>query len=392
VQIGIKRIKNSQIIQFFKKKGLIFLIVLLFLNMEIAEICAQETISPKLSLFPEKFELKVKRGQRVEDKMIIITNQSSIALPIEARISNFSAEDDTGTIQFYGGDAEGQGIDDISFNPSRWIKIENPNFILDPGEIETVKFQVKIPENAEPGGHYAVILFEPRLPSFYFEEGQPRAIPIIGVLFLFSVNVEGLNRIGEQMTVAEFVIPEEFHLKKLENLLATLSGVISEVWAAEKESMTIVETGNLPFTLKIKNNDIYHIKPEGKLEIFNSVGKKVGEAEIKKTTILPGKTRNFPVEFKTELPKKLEKYLPKLISSFISKNLLMGKYQASLLLTTGGNTIDSTGSLQVEKDIEFWVFPWKVLLSTGTVLLLLIIGVVKYKKRISKAIFVLFKK
>jgi hypothetical protein len=194
------------------------------------------------------------------------------------------------------------------------------------------------------------------------------------------------------MTVAEFAIPEEFHLKKLENLLTNLSGVISEARAAEKESMTVVETGNLPFTLIIKNNDIYHIKPEGKLEILNSFGKKVGETEIKKITILPGKTRNFPVEFKTEVPGKLEKYLPKTISSFISKNLLMGKYQASLLLTTGSDTIDSTGSLQVEKDIEFWVFPWKVILSTVVVLCLFIFFVVKYKKRVLKAIFVLFKK
>ena len=367
--------------------GFILISLILGLNL----VMAQQPVSTHLAVSPEKFELKLQRGQHLEDE-IIIFNKSNVALPIEARVLNFTAEEQTGTIQFYGGDAEGQGIDDISFNPRKWITLKNPNFILVPGENEKVNVSIDIPQNAEPGGHYAVILFEPRLPSFYFEEGQPRAIPVIGVLFLFSVEIEGLNRIGEQMTVVEFAIPEKFHLKKLEGLLANLSGVISEARAAGKESMTIVETGNLPFTLRIRNNDIYHIKPEGKLEIFNSSGKKVGEAEIKKTTILPGKTRNFPVEFKAEPPKKLEKYLPKTIFSFISKNLLMGKYQASLLLTTGGDAIDSTGSLQVEKDIEFWVFPWKVLLSTGTVLLLLIIGVVKYRRRIFKAIFVLFKK
>jgi len=380
-----------KISRLLKKIELIVGFILISLLLGFNSVKAQQSVSTNFAVSPEKFELEVQRSQHLEDE-IIIFNKSDVALPIEAKVLNFTAEEDTGTIQFYGGDAEGQGIDDISFNPRKWITLKNPNFILDPGENEKVNISIDIPQNAEPGGHYAVILFEPRLPSFYFEEGQPRAIPVIGVLFLFSVEIEGLNRIGEQMTVAEFAIPEKFHLKKLENLLATLSGAISEVRAAEKESMIVVETGNLPFTLRIKNNNIYHVKPEGKLEIFNSSGKKVGETEIEKTTILPGKTRNFPVEFKTELPKKLEKYLPRLISSFISKNLLMGKYQASLLLTTGGDTIDSTGSLQVEKDIEFWVFPWKIILSTGTVLLLLIIGVVKYRRRIFKAIFVLFKK
>jgi hypothetical protein len=364
-----------------KKNALIIFILLIFFCLGISVIKAQQSVSPHLAVFPEKFELKLQRGQHLEDE-IVISNKSNVALPINTRVLNFTAEEQTGTIQFYGGDAEGQGIDEISFNPRKWITLKKPNFILDPGENEKVNVSIDTPQNAEPGGHYAVILFEPELPSFYFKEGQPRAIPVIGVLFLLSVNVEGLNRIGEQMTVVEFGIPEKFHLKKLENLLANLSGAITEARAAEKESMTIVETGNLPFTLRIKNSDIYHIKPEGKLEIFNSSGKKVGETEIKETTILPGKTRNFPVEFRTELPKKLERYLPRLISSFISKNLLVGKYQASLLLTTGSDTM--------EKSIEFWVFPWKIILSTVVVLCLLTLFVVKYRKRITAAILVLF--
>ena len=269
--------------------------------------------------------------------------------------------------------------DDISYNPRKWIKIENPNFILDPGETEMVNFSIEIPENAEPGGKYAVVLFEPQLPSWYFKEGQPRAIPVIGVLFLFSVEVEGLTRPEIPLIVVEFNIPENLHLKRLENLLLGVVGIFTEVQAAEKEAFTIVETSHLPFSLRIKNNDIYHIKPEGKLLILRENGKIVGETEIQKTTILPGKIRKFPVEFKPELPEKLTKYLPASISNFISQNLLWGKYQAQLVLTTESGII--------KNEIEFWAFPWKIFLVVFLIIIILILT----RKRIGAAAKVLLK-
>jgi len=313
---------------------------------------------------------------------IKIYNKSEIPIPIQVKVTNFGAQEESGTITFFEEPAIKEGeIDDTSYNPRKWIKIENSNFILDPGETEMVNFSVEIPENAEPGGKYAVVLFEPQLPSYYFKEGQPRAIPVIGVLFLFSVKAEGLTRPEEPLTIIEFNIPEKFHLKKLENLLFRVAGIFTEVRAAEREALTIVETSHLPFTLRIKNNDIYHIRPEGKLTILKSNGKIIGETEIQKTTILPGKIRKFPVEFKTELPEKLEKYLPASILNFISKNLLFGKYRAHLLLTAGDD--------KIEKEIEFWVFPWKITLAIVFIVFLFLLFLVRYRKRLKLAIRVL---
>ena len=366
--------KISQI----KRSGLTGVFILIFLFLGFYLIRAQQSVSPHFAVSPEKFELEVQRGQHLENE-IIIFNKSDVALPIEARILDFTAEENTGTIQFYGGDEREQGIEDISFNSRRWLKIENPNFILDPRERNEIKFSIDIPQSAEPGGHYAVVLFEPKLPSFYFEEGQPKAIPVIGVLFLFSVEVEGLSRLGEPLTVIDFSIPEKLRLKKLENLF----GLFSEARAAEKKTV-ITETGYLPFSLKFKNNDIYHIRPSGNLSILSLKGKLIGESEIKETTILPGKTRAFPVDLKPNLPEIIRKYLPSRVEDFISKNLLFGKFKAQLSLKLENETIN--------KNFEFWVFPWKAGLSTTVIFCLLTLFVVKYRKRISKAIFVLFKK
>lgn len=351
------------------------LVLLLFTKLE------AETVSPRLSVSPPLFELKVKRGEEFLKKIKIL-NQSGVPVPIEATVTNFGAEENSGTMTFFEEPAKRVGQeDDISFNPRKWIQIQNPNFILDSRETEGVDLSIKVPENAEPGGHYAVILFEPKLPSYYFEPGTPlKAIPKIGVLILFSVEVEGLERTGKPLTIAEFNIPENFHLKKLESFI----GFFSEALAFEKENFTIVEKSKLPFTLSLKNEDIYHIKPEGKLAISKENGKLVGKIEIKEITILPGKTRKFPVEFEPNLPKILEKYLPAWASSFISQNILFGKYKALLNLKVDDDIIN--------KEIEFWVFPWKIFFPLFFVVSILLILLIKYRKRIKSAFLVLFRK
>ena len=348
----------------------IVLISLIFLF--ISWIAIAQEIKPRLAVAPHTFEFEVSRGEILENKIKVL-NQSELAIPMATRISDFTAAEETGQMIF------DEASQDPSFASRFWIKIENPNFILDPGETEEVKFSIEVPENAEPGGKYAVVLFEPQLPSFYFKEGQPRTIPVIGVLFLFSVKVEGLERTGKPLTIAEFSIPENLHLKRLENL----AGLISETFAAEKRTFLIVEKSKLPFTLLLKNEDIYHIKPEGKLEVLKENGKIVGETEIKEITILPGKTRKFPVEFKPDLPGIFKKYLPASISNFISKNFLFGQYKAHLFLKTEDNII--------EKDVEFWAFPWKITLLTVLICCIVLTFLIKYRKRIKSAVLILFR-
>jgi hypothetical protein len=341
-------------------------------------LCLAQQQEIKFSVAPEIFERTVKRGDEFSEK-IKIRNNSNVPLPIEALTTNFGSQEESGTITFYEEPTPIGGKDDISYNPRKWITIENPNFILDPGEVEEVDLKINIPEGAEPGGHYAVILFEPKLPSFYFEEGTVKTIPKVGVLFLFSVEVEGMEKVEKPLTIAEFNIPESFHLKNLENFF----GLFNKALASKKEELSIVETSHLPFTLSIRNDDIYHAKIEGKLTIAKTNGKIVGETEIKETTILPHRTRKFPVEFTPNLPEKLNKFLPASIFNFISKNLLFGKYRAQLLLTAGDD--------KIAKDIEFWVFPWKFWLSTGIIILLIFVFVLKYRRRIKSAFLILFR-
>ena len=361
--------KNS-IKNIFDRKKLFLLFLLLLVSFAPAN--AQQISNPSLKISPHTLELKVKRGEIISEKIRIL-NQSGFPIPIIAKPINFGAEEETGDMFFY------DHGEDSSFEPRNWIKVEEPNFILSAGETETVNFSIKIPEDINPGGYYATIIFEPQLPPTYFKKGQPKAIPKIGAILLFSVEIEGLAKNSEPMAIAEFNIPEKFHLKKLEDFLKNIIRLIPSAQAKKEKRFSIVETSQLQFDLLIKNNDIYHIKPSGKLAIHSGNNKTIGETEIPKTTILPGKSRKIPVEFNPEIPAMIKK-LPGSIPNFISKNLFFGKYHASLLLDADG--------IAMQEEIEFWVFPWKFFL----IIVFIMIVIILMRKRIKKAITVLIRK
>jgi len=361
------------------KISLILLIGMGFIIPYIAD--AYISVSPRLGVSPHTFEIDFFPGESIA-KEVKITNKSNAALPMLVRVVDFAAKDETGGISF------DEALEDPSISSSKWFEIENPNFILDVGETEKVNFIISAPENAEIGGHYAVMLFEPQLPSFYFEEKKPRVVPVIGVLFLSSIKTLTLDsEVKDKLEVVEFAVPKEERLVALENLTSAFIG--GTVQASNEITITKKSPSN--FILRIQNNDIYHIKPFGKVLIFNIFGKKVGETEVPKTTILPGRIRQFPIEFSPEIPRYL-KWLPESISDFLTKNFFFGKYQAKLILETSDKRqLTETGSLFVA-NMSFFSFPWQFWLVFISTVLLFIFILVKYKKRIILSLKVLFKR
>lgn len=338
---------------------------------------AQGATSLGLSVAPQVFELDVWPGETISKK-IYLGNLSSVAMPIEVQLTDFTAEEDSGEMLFDESDK------DISFSSKKWFKIEPRNFILEPGERKKIEFSINVPREAEPGGHYSVILFEPVLPSFYFREGQPRNIPVIGSLFLLSVKTLALEpEVAQKLEVVEFSIPKEERLIALENFVSKLKAGIGELSSvrAQVPEIKITEFAPSVFSLKIKNKDIYHLKPSGKILVYNFWGNRVGEFEVPQKTILPGKTRQFPVELSLTETRRI-KWLPVSISNFISQNFFVGRYSAVLELK------ESSGdqNLKLARNIFFWSFPWKFWLPLLLTLVLFLFFIVKYKKRIVLAL------
>jgi len=360
----------------------IFLILFIFILGLLFPFRANaQDISPSLSVSPHTFELDVLPGE-IRTEKIKIGNKSEVAIPITVKLVDFSAAEDSGEMLF------DEALQDPSIASRKWFEIENPNFILDVGETKEVQFLINVPEDAEPGGHYSVMLFEPQLPSFYFKEGQARAIPVIGVLFLFSVKTFVLEpEVQQKLEIVEFSPSKEERLIALENLISGLVGSIAQAAAP----VIITEKSPSNFILRIKNNDIYHIKPFGKVLIYNTFGKKVGETEVSQRTILPGKTRQFPVEFSPEVPEKL-KWLPASISNFLVQNFFIGRYQAELELEAKSPLTAEILRPDAPIVLTFFSLPWKFWLSFIFIFGLLIFLTIKYRKRIKTALKILFSK
>jgi len=356
---------------------------LLALSLFSGRRASAEDRSPTLTVAPHTFEYRVEKGQVIEDKIKVL-NSSDFPIPLKAKLVDFTAADDTGQMMF---ESSGQ---DQRTDPMYWIKIPKPEVLLDKGETEDVKFTLEVPKDADLGGYYAVVILEPQLPSYYFTENQPKVIPAVGAIFLISVEEPGVARTGDPFIISELSIPEKFHLQKLEEAVKTAFGLVSK--ASAQSDFSIVENSFLDFTFRVKNTDIYHVKPFGKLEIVTMAGKVVGETEIKKTTVLPGKTRKSPVSFTPEISPQIKKYLPAFAVDFITKNFLWGKYRARMTLEVE-NDATKDGfqpfTAMIVKETEFWAFPWKAMLVILG-FLVFVLFLILIRKRLALAVKTVF--
>lgn len=273
-----------------------------------------------LSIFPEKFDLEVSRGEILKDK-IRISNSSDTPLTININLKNFSAGDETGGMVFK------EEAADISYNPSQWIKFEKESFILEPGESKEIKFTLNVPANAEPGGHYAAAFFQTEISP---ETAQARIMPTLAVLFLLKIKgaEEKYPALDKQIELVEFNVPR------------------------------FIEAGPVNLSFRVKNNDPIHIKAGGRLVIYNLFNRVKEEIKIEEQTILPGKIRFF--EVKTSDKKKFDKFF-------------IGPYRVELVLASQTWREKIGNDRQLVEEINFFAFPWKTFLIFISVLFLIII-------------------
>lgn len=369
-----------------KKKITIIIIVGLAVGWGMGA-AAQADIAPKLKISPPTVEASVFIGETIE-RSVEITNQSDVALPIKVKVVDFRASDESGGMEF----------DPIDLNPSvsakSWFEIEKPDFILDPQEKQTARFKIKIPVQAENRGYYAAILFEPQLPSFYFKENQPRAIPVMGVLNFITVESLSLDEeeVKNKLEVVGLSTPPQDRIVFLENSLGFISGnfkkltalMIGEAKAASPVEVEILKKPPSSFLLRLKNNDSYHLKVGGKLVVLNWLGQKVGEANIATKTILPGTIRQFPAEFKLPVPGFL-KWLPESWSRVLTDNLFLGKYEAKLDLKMISPVALEEMIPVLPWSFGFWALPWQFWIMAAAILAFIFLIIKKHRGRFALA-------
>ena len=247
----------------------------------------------------------------------------------------------------------GEGGEEPVFLPSdfdlpTWIEVKPAKLTLGPKESQDVDIIIRVPKDAQPGGHYAAIFWQTAPPEGE-EGGRVGIVTRVGALVLLEVSGEVI----EQGEILSFEAP-----KKVFNRLP------------------------ITFSFALKNTGTVHLGPTGQVTIKNIFGKTKAILEVNPGVYyaLPNTTRTFYTQ-----SWEPEGGMPKIEGSgFFSElkgekaGFALGYYKANLSIQYGKEK--KTG----QASFGFWVLPWRVLLVgiliMAVILLILTKGIQKYNQ------------
>jgi hypothetical protein len=288
-----------------------------------------------LTISPPLMEFDARPGDSLVD-VVKLYNETQEQLTLTGSVQNFKAMGETGTPEFSATETTGL---------SSWIKLDETTVTLAPGERKSVLFTVAVPGNAEPGGHFAGILWATGGSA---EEGATGVGLVAKTGTLVLVRVAGL--VTEAGRIVEF--------------------------ATDKASYDYLPA---TFGIRFENTGNVHLKPAGTIEVKDMWGKKVASMEVNEdlANVLPDSIRKFDASWqKNEVPVGASEWQKE------RENFAWGKFTATVVLNYG------VGGQVVTAQTAFWVFPWRVTLFYVVlfviVLLILVQGIKMYNKWLLK--------
>lgn len=295
--------------KFFQFFFLIFLF--LFFSQPIfsftIEDLPQTEVKGDFVLSPGKIEVWLNPGETVT-KEITVTNRLGKEMNFYLEIEDFKgSKDPTIPVILLGGEKGPYSLKDF-------FKLQVSKFTLKHGQRARIPIEISIPQNAEPGGKYGAVIVatEPQKREGEEDEKTAPGVAIVARLAsLFFVRVKG--NVEENGFLKDFQTDKKFYKKP-----------------------------PIFFRLYFENNGNVHLLPYGLIKVENLLGKKVVEIEIEPFFALPESLRLREVKFEGKF--------------------LFGKYKATALINRGyQNIVD-------QRQVEFWVLPWDVILMGGIVL------------------------
>lgn len=290
-------------------KKLLLVISVLFVSL-LTFSYTEAADSSGLVISPPLKELETAKGGTFSDN-IKITNPTTSVLTISVTIQDFAAQGEEGGQIFLD-----PATDNQNFSLAKWVTIDNNNFSLNPSETKEIKYTVKVPENAEPGGHYGVIFFSPQAQNSAIISGSGTVvIPKVGTLLLVSVPGD----INYQGKIATFSTNKKLYSNS-QNIVSLIS--------------------------RFENLSSVHVKSQGTITIKNALGKSVAELTVneKNGNVLPDSVRKFQNEWE--------------------KKYGFGWYKADLKLVYGN-------AQTVTANLMFWIIPWKE--TAGAIVILIVL-------------------
>ena len=276
-----------------------------------------------------RIEATVDPGGQVASVIRLFNDQEN-ALILYPSVEGFTdSGDETGNPTFIPIDRD---VNDLP----NWVLFNAEKYTIAPGEFLEVPIVIDIPINAEPGGHYATVFFG-SVPSGK-ERGNVQLGSRIGTLVIIDVRGE----------VYESVDLLSFHTKEEQKMFNHLPVV---------------------FETRLENKGNVHIKPKGSIKFKNLFGMLSEEIDFNSQdgNILPNTIRKYQdVWIKDETSLENDGFWGRTKTEW--NNFALGYYKAVLSVDLGRDTPNI-----VEMKYGFWVFPWRVLLISIILIIVLVI-------------------
>lgn len=289
------------------------LLPLIILLLSTSAAFAQDAIT--ITAIPPRLELEALPGATLQET-IKVRNESAGEMAFDVKATDFIVNNNQGTPIAVDEAVSGR------WSLASWITASPKKILLPPQQTSTIDLLISLPKNALPGGHYAMITYNPNREGLLGIQGSGSAITQkVGTLVY-------LNVIGDVVEAANL---KQFQVDKLFKYY-----------------------GPTAITAEIENLGDIHLTPKGRLTITNLLGKTVFSGQLEEKNIFPFASRLYDWKF----PGKYH----------------LGRYAAKLTAAAGSTQIPINGL------IYFWIVPVKEL-AAGTILLILIIFIIILKKR-----------
>lgn len=268
-------------------------------------------IPPRLG---EDNTLMLKPGEK-KQVTIRVNNSSSETVKVRSSKEDFIVDEDGETpIPVTSEEADNR------WSLASWITISPSAHTIKPQQSAQIEVLIEVPENALPGGHYAMITHQPDLSGIDNQENNITSSQISGINqrvgTLLYVIVEG--EINQQAYITKFTVPE------------------------------FLEFGPVPFSFTLENASDIHIRPQIAVEIRNFFGAKVATVQPETKNVFPLTSRGFEGQWNR-------------IWGF-------GRYTAEAIVSYG------TGGQVVSAKSYFWLIPIKLVIAIIVGILLLILA------------------
>lgn len=270
-----------------------------------------------LSIQPVKIDETINPGQSLTGQLLL-QNASDGPVDVAVSLQDFMPNAGADSIQFVG---RTEGVTSVR----DWITVSGgQKFSLAVGEQKEIPYTINAPSNAEPGGHYGVVLFN--------------ATPKGGAT--------GSLKVGTQVGMIVLIAIPGNHLEK---------GTILDFSAP-----AFLQHGPVPFSIKFQNTGTVHFEPKGSIVITNLLGQKAAEVPITGQVVLPTSIKNLSFQWNPS-------------------GFSIGRYKAV------ASVVDGEGNTLTSQEVGFWIVPvWYVLgFVVMLVLLYMVLRFVRKHVRIS---------